>query len=342
MSSDQAINPRSGGYLGPVFDGEQESRHALGGADSLPSYSTRSGLVSGGGEEGTDLTTVSYNSGDTSSSATFGALPHAKHGAIDIAIMVTSLAVEGQETGSKTVQVIIQMKEGQMASLNATAMKQIAEAVEAMSKSSKSGSFGKVFGWIAVAATLVVATITVNPALAAVAIMAITMMALQESGHMQKLAEEIGTEAFIAVMIIIAVLMIVVPFIAPAALGGAASAGTAAASTAAQASKMTAMTNMIANNAARIRTVGAAIEGGATGVSGGAQIDSAKYRHRSETLSADSDRSIAEHDKAAEYISQAVDFFIDFMERHERNKQYAREIVRDVHESNKVVADSRS
>lgn len=80
----------------------------------------------------------------------------------------------------------------------------IMKAIEAMKKKSKSGLFGKVFGWVAASVMLVaaaVATAATGGAAAPLLIAAMfnmTVMALEESGHMEKLqkalADAIGSD----------------------------------------------------------------------------------------------------------------------------------------------------
>ena len=329
MSTDNNIGQNSYSY--EPYDSDAESGTT---EEGLPTSNTaHPGSTYAGVEIGPTITYEDNNGSSTTLSVV--SIPLSNKSTIDISIMVMALSTEGQEKGSKAAQVVIQIKQGEMNGLNAQAMAKIEEALAAQAKSGKSGELGKIFGWIGVAASILAAVVTMNPALMAVAVMAITMMSLQETGQMEKLAQEIGTEAFIALMVIIAIVMIAAPMAMPAGAGGAAATTAATVSQAEQ----SVILATIANNAARIQATMNAIDAASSVTSGAFYVESAQYQHESATASADSDRKLAQSDRAAAFVDQFLGFYVEMMSKYDSSKQSAYEIVSDTHETNKIIAN---
>jgi len=158
----------------------------------------------------------------------------------------------------------------------------IHKAIEAMKKAKKGGLFGKVFGWVSAAVMLAAAVaVTVvsggaGAPLLAAAIFNVTVMALEESGHMQelqkKLADAMGSDIGAALLITGVILAVNI------AAGGAANA----------AIKSAQLSTKAIQTAQRIMVAGEAAGGIAMVGKGSSQMVAASYEKEAAEASAES------------------------------------------------------
>jgi hypothetical protein len=125
-----------------------------------------------------------------------------------------------------TQYVIINAGSLKISNANAEIVKQMAEQAANVAKAEKGGLVGEVFGYVATAITVIVAVVTLNPVLMMAAVISISMIIATETGALETLIEKIGMEAFIAIMVVLAIVMMFAP------IGAASAAGTAATTTA--------------------------------------------------------------------------------------------------------------
>lgn len=331
MGDSTAVTGSGGG--GTYSADSEEGNDSNVKSDNHVDGGAQAGASSGNGQ-GQQNRALSTTDADGDASMRRHRLPAGKVTGVDVAIMVLAISIETEVAITKSGNLKITIKENELHEINNETLDKIAQAVEAMSKARKSGEMGRVFGWVAAAAAVVVATVTLNPALMAVALMSIGMMIAQETGGMEDLAEMIGQDAFIAVMVIIAIVMVVAPMAAPTAIGGAATSAAAASARGATAS------SQISHNASTVRVAAQAIEGGSTVASGAYTYDNAKYEAESARDRAKADKLSARSQVISDHIQDMIDWIIELLEKTEENKRVTVQILADVHQTNVTVTSS--
>lgn len=113
----------------------------------------------------------------------------------DIVARVAELQTKLSELQTKTSSEDVKAQKDRVAEANKRDAEKLKEQIDKLAKASKSGLLGKIFGWIGAIVGLIGAVIataatggTAAPALA-IAVVGVTMMALQESGAMEKIVD---------------------------------------------------------------------------------------------------------------------------------------------------------
>ncbi|PTX91917.1 hypothetical protein DB346_23455 [Verrucomicrobia bacterium LW23] len=219
-------------------------------------------------------------------------LPNVKASDADSFVyMFMALQSQNMEQQLKFSQTDINVRMEKQKQVNEERIEKLKEAIEAQNKANAGGIFGKVFGWIAAALTLVAAvaaTIATGGAalpLLAAAVIGVGMMVLQETGAMDKIVEGLAklimmidpsiseekakTIASITIGVVTAAVMIGLTI----ASGGASAATTA----------MTAMQKM----ATMVKIFSTAVAGAAKVGEGVSTITRAAYTHEATNAQAD-------------------------------------------------------
>lgn len=222
-------------------------------------------------------------------------LPPLKMDVADIAVWVLTLQNKTRALTFSTQEAVINVWNGRISSKNDQALEQLLVQAENVAKSKKGGKWMKVFSWVSVVLLTVVAIVTVNPVLMAAAAISIAMLVATETGAMEKLEEKMGTKAFVALMVVIAVVMVVC------------TAGAGSGMAAATLSR----TAVIVTAAAQTAAAGAAI---ASGVS---QIITAKFAHNAAMAAAAVTRFLAQVEENRGELEDQMDIFVESIEKGE-------------------------
>jgi len=165
-------------------------------------------------------------------------IPNAKLDAADLSVLVLKLQKENAEKQISVSMKLIESNKDKMKAQHEERIKKIMESIKKAEKAQKAGKIGRIFGWIAtgiavvaaIAACVATGGLALGPVIGAV--MAVSMLALSETGVMNKMMEglvnalksklgEPGAQIVASLIITAAVLAV--------SLGGPAVAGRAAA-----------------------------------------------------------------------------------------------------------------
>ncbi len=122
-------------------------------------------------------------------------IPDTKLDAADLSVLILKLQNENAEKQISVSAKLIKANKDKMKAQHDERIKKIMESIEKAEKAQKAGKLGKIFGWIAtgiavvaaIAACVATGGLALGPVIGAV--MAVTMLALSETGVMNKMME---------------------------------------------------------------------------------------------------------------------------------------------------------
>lgn len=242
---------------------------------------------------------------------------------INIGLLLMQVNVKTRSDMFNTQEVIINNRQAKIDFNNAEAARQMEQQAAEMAEAKKSGKVGEIFGYVATALICVAAVITMNPVLLATAVVSVGMLIATETGGMDALVEEVGLEAFIVIMVVLAIIMMGAPWMFASAGGTAAVAGASAgraaraAAFAERCSSQYQAAGAAANAAAGFATVG----------SGAAKIDSSRHAYKAQVTLALVTRTFADVEFTQGQLQDMLEIIVDTLERFSIVFEMSREIM---------------